>query len=210
MAHREVTMVEVKEILRLWLMGVPKKRLAHQLGFDVKTARRYLSAAKAQGVEHGLAALDDELVAAVVAATQPGTGRPRSEGWAVCEAHREFVAKHLENGMRRGARRPLRLLPRATIERTAFAVSSDDNPDVLLPGVGHRGRLPPSPRRRASLPVAGRSSALGAGAPRCCWPPDRVVRVAWERDMRSGGGRASTPPPWNSRTDEDGQGGEQT
>ena len=69
MAFREVTMLEVKEILRLWLRGVPKKRIAQQLGFDVKTVRRYLDAARARGVEqaHGLAALDDELVAAVVA-----------------------------------------------------------------------------------------------------------------------------------------------
>ena len=81
MAFREVTMLEVKEILRLWLMGVPKKAIAGQLGFDVKTVRRYLAAAKARGVEsaHGLAALDDELVAAVVAATQPSVGRPRGE-----------------------------------------------------------------------------------------------------------------------------------
>ena len=57
MAFREVTMLEVKEILRLWLLGVPKKRIAAQLGFDVKTVRRYLAAAKARGVEpsHGLA-----------------------------------------------------------------------------------------------------------------------------------------------------------
>ena len=47
MAFREVTMLEVKEILRLWLLGVPKKQIAGQLGFDVKTVRRYLSAAKA-------------------------------------------------------------------------------------------------------------------------------------------------------------------
>jgi transposase len=102
MAFREVTMVEVKEILRLWLLRAPKKRIAGQLGFDVKTVRRYLAAAKALGVEqaHGPGALTDELVAAVVAATQPGTGRPRGEGWAVCEAHREFIAKHLENGVR--------------------------------------------------------------------------------------------------------------
>ena len=95
MAFREVTMLEIKEILRLWLAGVPKKRIAQQLGFDVKTVRRYLAAARARGVEpaHGLAALDDELVAAVVAATQPGTGRPRGEGWTVCEAHREFIAR---------------------------------------------------------------------------------------------------------------------
>jgi transposase len=102
MAFREVTMLEIKEILRLWLAGVPKKRIAQQLGFDVKTVRRYLAAARARGVEpaHGLAALDDDLVAAVVAATQPGTGRPRGEGWVVCEAHREFIAGHLDHGVR--------------------------------------------------------------------------------------------------------------
>jgi DNA-binding CsgD family transcriptional regulator len=37
MAFREVTMLEVKEVLRLWLLGVPKKGIAAQLGFDVKT-----------------------------------------------------------------------------------------------------------------------------------------------------------------------------
>ncbi len=102
MAFREVTMLEVKEILRLWLLGAPKRRVAQQLGLDVKTVRRYLSAARARGAEpgQGLAALSDELVAAVVAATQPGTGRPRGEGWAVCEAHREFIARHLDGGVR--------------------------------------------------------------------------------------------------------------
>jgi hypothetical protein len=64
MAFREVTMLAVKEILRLWLRGVPKKQIAQQLGFDVKTVRRYLDAAKARGVEqaHGLAALDVGLI----------------------------------------------------------------------------------------------------------------------------------------------------
>jgi transposase len=102
MAFREVTMLEVKEVLRLWLLGVPKKQIATQLGFDVKTVRRYLAAAKASGVEqtHGLGALSDELVAAVVAATQPATGRPRGDGWAVCEAHREFIAGHLAHHVR--------------------------------------------------------------------------------------------------------------
>jgi len=102
MAYREVAMVEVKEVLRHWLMGVPKKRIAQQLGFDVKTVRRYLAVAKALGLEqaHGLGALDDELVAAVAAAMEPGRDRPRGEGWAACEAHREFIGKHLDNGVR--------------------------------------------------------------------------------------------------------------
>jgi hypothetical protein len=34
---REVTMVELKEVLRLWGEGLPKKRLAAQLGLDPKT-----------------------------------------------------------------------------------------------------------------------------------------------------------------------------
>ena len=50
MAYREVTMLEVKEVLRLWLAGVPKKRIAVQLGLDVKTVRRYIGAAWARGL----------------------------------------------------------------------------------------------------------------------------------------------------------------
>lgn len=95
-------MLEVKEILRLWLLGVAKKRIAHQLGFDVKTVRRYLKAARAQGVEaaYGLPALTDELVAAVVAAVQPRTGRPRGQDWERCAAQRDFLAAQLERGVR--------------------------------------------------------------------------------------------------------------
>lgn len=102
MAFREVTMLEVKELLRLWLMGVPKKGIARQLGLDVKTVRRYLAAARGQGVEpgHGVGALDDALVAAVLTATQPETGRPRGDGWSVCEAHREFISGHMANRVR--------------------------------------------------------------------------------------------------------------
>jgi transposase len=102
MAFREVTMLEVKEILRLWLLGVPRKRIAQQLGFDVKTVRRYLKAARGQGVEatQGLAALTDELVAAVLATVQPRTGRPRGVDWARCAAQRDFLAAQLDHGVR--------------------------------------------------------------------------------------------------------------
>jgi transposase len=102
MAFREVTMLEVKEVLRLWLLGVPKRRIAQQLGFDVKTVRRYLAVARGRGVDqtHGLSALDEELVAAVVAVTQPASGRPKGDGWAVCEAHRDFIAGHLGHRVR--------------------------------------------------------------------------------------------------------------
>ena len=51
---REVTMVEVKEVLRLWRAGLPRKRMAAQVGLDPETVRRYLAAATAAGVRpHG-------------------------------------------------------------------------------------------------------------------------------------------------------------
>jgi transposase len=101
MAFREVTMLEVKEVLRQWLLGVPKRQVALQLGLDVKTVRRYLAAARARRVEpaHGVEALTDELVSAVVAA-QGDAGRPRGDGWAVCEDHRPFIERHLDDGVR--------------------------------------------------------------------------------------------------------------
>ncbi len=43
--YREVRMTEVKEVLRLWLARRGKKRIAAQLGIDVKTVRRYARAA---------------------------------------------------------------------------------------------------------------------------------------------------------------------
>ena len=44
MAFREVTLQEVKEVVRLWRARVPKKRIAAQPGLDIKTVRRYLKA----------------------------------------------------------------------------------------------------------------------------------------------------------------------
>ncbi len=39
MAFREVTMLEVKEILRLWLTGVPKRRIGNRPSKAVLTSR---------------------------------------------------------------------------------------------------------------------------------------------------------------------------
>ena len=44
MAYQEVTMLEVKEILRLWLGGCGKKRIARLLRADVETVRGYIIA----------------------------------------------------------------------------------------------------------------------------------------------------------------------
>jgi transposase len=102
MAYREVTMLEVKEVLRLWLGGGAHKRIAAQLGLNVKTVRRYVAAAQASGVarESGPEALNDELIAGVVSQVQPHVGRPRGDGWAECAVHRPFIERLLQRGVR--------------------------------------------------------------------------------------------------------------
>ena len=102
MAYREVTMLEVKEVLRLWLAGVRKKRIAGQLGLNIKTVRRYLRAAQAHGLTSAASPdrLDDGLLAAVVSVVQPGTGRPHGDGWAACATHRDVIERYLRADVR--------------------------------------------------------------------------------------------------------------
>ncbi len=47
MAFREVSVVQMKELLRLWLKGAGERTVAQSVGVDRKTVRRYLEAAKA-------------------------------------------------------------------------------------------------------------------------------------------------------------------
>jgi Mu transposase, C-terminal domain len=98
--YREVTMLEVKEVLRLWREGVPTKRLAAQLGLDPKTVRRYLRAAAAAGLRADGSAVSDEEVREVLLALQPVGGRPRGDGWARCETQREAIRRWLTDGLR--------------------------------------------------------------------------------------------------------------
>src|SRR5207249_1011229 len=101
MSYREVTMLEIKEVLRRWCAGAAKKRIAAQLGLDIKTVRRYLRAAQSCGTwPAGDAPLDEAQVAAVVAALQPDWGRRRGDAWAACAGQREFIASHLKQGVR--------------------------------------------------------------------------------------------------------------
>jgi transposase len=98
--YREVTMIELKEVLRLWGEGVPKKRLAAQLGLDPKTVRRYLTAAEAAGVRAGAAAVTDEQVRDVLLALHPAGGRPRGDSWGHCAAQRSAIERWLKDGLR--------------------------------------------------------------------------------------------------------------
>src|ERR1700694_3629988 len=71
--YREVTVIEVREVLRAWLAGAGLCTVAAQAGVDRKTARRYVQAAAAAGVVRtgGWEQVTDEVIGAVVGAVWP-------------------------------------------------------------------------------------------------------------------------------------------
>jgi transposase len=80
MAFLEVLVTQVREILRAWLGGAGKRPAASRAGVDVKTAARYIAAAREAGLdrEGGESQLTDELIGVVVAAVRPA--RPAGHG----------------------------------------------------------------------------------------------------------------------------------
>jgi hypothetical protein len=142
MAFREVTMVEIKEVLRQWLAGVGKKRIAARLGLDPKTVRRYARAAEACAMTAGAgeAALTDELLAAVLATLGIGTAMAHEygEAWRRCEEQRAFIAGHLGHRVRLSkVRRLLQrqgvTVPYSTLHRFASSELGFGRAQVTLP-----------------------------------------------------------------------------
>jgi hypothetical protein len=99
MARRTFQMIDVVEILQHWHAGRPKLVLSASLGVDVKTVRKYVAPAEAEGIRPG-----DGLVlgragwAAKVAVWFPELvdARARSATWPVFEAKRELISGMLE------------------------------------------------------------------------------------------------------------------
>lgn len=102
MAFREVGVLEVKEVLRLWLSGREKKVIARRVGVDVKTVRRYVAVAEECGLrrDEGPEALSEELFGEVMAALASRPARPRGASWQSCVQHREKIAKLLRGKLR--------------------------------------------------------------------------------------------------------------
>lgn len=98
MAFREVRVLEVKEVLRLWQSGVGKKRMAAQLGMDVKTVRRYVRLAEQCGL--GPSSDLEAAVAAVAERLDSAKARTRGAAWELCAGQGDFIAGRLKAGVR--------------------------------------------------------------------------------------------------------------
>ena len=85
MGFREVSVVEVREVLRGWLEGAGLRKAAERAGVDRKTARRYVEAAQAEGLvrEDDIGALTDELIGAVVTVVRPARPNGHGASWEI-------------------------------------------------------------------------------------------------------------------------------
>ena len=132
MAYREVSVIEVREVLRAWLTGAGLRMVAAQAGVDRKTARRYVQAAEVAGVvrDGGPGQLSDEVLGAVVAAVRPDRPAGHGSAWQLLAAHRDEVTALVGKGLtvakigdllaRRGVVVPYRTLHRFCVQCCGF------------------------------------------------------------------------------------------
>ena len=132
MAYREVSVIEVREVLRAWLAGAGLRTVAKRAGVDRKTARRYVQAAEAAGAvrEGGPAQLIDELVGAVVAAVRPTRPGGHGPAWERLVPLREQIGGWVKQGLtvvkiedllaRRGVVVPYRTLHRFCVQECGY------------------------------------------------------------------------------------------
>jgi transposase len=137
---REVSVIEVVEVLRAWLSGAGLRRVAALAGVDRKTARRYVAAAEAAGLDRdcGVEQLTDELVGQVVAAVRPD--RPQGHGatWEALQTNHARIEKWVKEGVtvvkiadllaREGVLVPQRTLHRYCTQRTEYRGRRDTVP----------------------------------------------------------------------------------
>lgn len=147
MAYRELHVVEVREVLRLWSRGRGFRTVAQRTGVDRKTVRRYVEAAKKAGLVRGTEVIEDALIAAVAEAVQPG---PAAEVGAMREhlrAHADAIRGWLDDGCRgpklvrlvqrtTGVPVPLRTLQRFVAEDLGERSGQGDTVRVVDPDPG--------------------------------------------------------------------------
>lgn len=139
MGFREVSVVEVFEVLRAWLEGHGLRKVAERAGVDRKTARRYVEAARAAGLtrEAGIEAVTDELVGAVVESVRPARPSGHGASWELLLDREEQIRAWVAGGQgqdplsivkieellaRQGCVVPYRTLHRFAVERCGFRV----------------------------------------------------------------------------------------
>jgi transposase len=96
MAFRELSMIDVREVLRRWQLGQSARQIARDGVVDRKTAQSYIK----QAFTHGLRRdheLTDEAIALVTRAVQSRAAPPPSEQWLALESRSTQIEAWLES-----------------------------------------------------------------------------------------------------------------
>src|SRR5580658_9056034 len=105
MPYRELTMIDVKEVLRRCSAGHGERRIGRETGIDRKTAARYIASAERLGLVRGHVMTDDDAHAVAQCVQSRPLVAPSAE-WNDVAQHRERIERWLAGD---GEPRPLRL-----------------------------------------------------------------------------------------------------
>ncbi|MBK8943147.1 MAG: hypothetical protein IPM79_37515 [Polyangiaceae bacterium] len=105
MACRELSMMDVKEVLRRWSAGHSDRRIGREAGVDRKTVARYTTAATRLGFAKGRDITEDD-VHAVAQVVQARPAPTASDEWSEVARHRDRIEQWLRGD---AEKRPLRL-----------------------------------------------------------------------------------------------------
>lgn len=104
MTYRELTMIDVREVLRRWAAGHSNRQIARETGTHRNTVARYIDAAGEVGLACADAgAVTDAVVHQVAQRVQARALPERSQEWCSVAVHKDRIGEWLE------AKRPLRL-----------------------------------------------------------------------------------------------------
>lgn len=95
-------MIEVREILRLWLEGRGLREVARLSGTDRKTVRRYVEMAQSCGVDRDgcVGQLTDELLIAVIGGVRRKRPNGKSQAWEAVAAQHDQIKEWLDQGLK--------------------------------------------------------------------------------------------------------------
>ena len=167
MAFREVTVVQIREALRRWLHGEGERTIARSIGVDRKTARRYIAAGIALGLDRsgGEGQLTDELIGRLTEAVRPHRTDGHGAPWRSLVSEEEQITAWVKDGLtvvkigvlleRKGVVVPHRTLARFAVERCGagrrlLTVRVDDPPpgSELQVDFGRLGLVPDGDKNR--------------------------------------------------------------
>ena len=129
MAFREVSVVQIKEVLRRWLNGEGERPSARAAGVARTTAHNYIAAALELGVDRsgGEVQLTDELIGQVSERVRPHRPNGHGENWRKLQEEEKQIKTWVADGLtvvkigillrRRGVEVPHRTLARFATER---------------------------------------------------------------------------------------------